>query len=147
MARTISQNGLNLIKKFEGCRLVAYADQGGIITIGYGHTGNIAPGFMITQEQAEEFLREDLEHTQAGIDAMVHVPLSQNQYDALCSFVFNIGRGHFKDSTCLDRLNKGSYSEAAAWMLPWHRVAGVENEGLLKRRMEERDLFLRPDNV
>lgn len=141
----ISQTGLNLIKKFEGCRLTSYQDQGGVWTIGYGHTGNIGAGMVITPQTADELLLADLEHVQSGLECMVTVPLTQNQWDALCSLVFNIGRGHFKDSTCLDRLNKGMYLEAANWILPWHKVNGFENEGLLARRTEERALFLRPD--
>lgn len=141
----ISANGIALIKKFEGCKLTSYQDQGGLWTIGYGHTGNIGPGMVIQQCDANDLLLQDLEHTEAGIECMVNVPLTQNQFDALCSFVFNIGRGNFKDSTCLSRLNQGKYLEAANWLLPWHRINGIENEGLLTRRTEERALFLKPD--
>ena len=147
MAKQISQNGINLLKQFEGLRLTSYPDQGGLYTVGYGHVGNVGPGMTITPEQAEEFLREDLTHTENGINCMVNVPLTQNQFDALCSFVFNIGRGNFKDSTCLAKLNQGLSQEAATWMLPWHRIHGIENEGLLKRREAERDLFLKPDDA
>ena len=140
----ISQNGIDLIKKFEGCRLVSYQDQAGIWTVGFGKTSDVGPGLTITQEQADAFLLNDITHTETGILCMVDVPLTQNQFDALCSFVYNIGRGNFKSSTCLDRLNKSMYIEAANWMLPWHKVAGVENEGLLARRTAERELFLTP---
>lgn len=147
MARTISPAGIALIKQFEGCKLTSYQDQRGIWTVGYGHTGNIGPGMTITQEQADAFLLEDLHHTETGILCQVHVPLSQNQFDALVSFAYNIGLGNFKDSTCLAKLNEGQYQDAANWMLPWHHVNGVENEGLLNRRTAERDLFLKPDDV
>ena len=138
-----SQNGINLIKQFEGCRLTSYQDGGGVWTIGYGSTGNVGPGLVWTQEQADQALSEDLLHTETGINCMVTVPLTQNQFDALVSFVFNIGKGNFKDSTCLARLNAGLYLDAANWILPWHRIGSIENEGLLRRRTAERELFLK----
>lgn len=139
-----SQNGIDLIKKFEGCRLTTYEDEGGLPTIGYGHTGNIEMGLTITQDQADQYLSDDLIHTETGIECMVNVPLNQNQFDALVSLVFNIGRGNFKDSTCLQRLNSGLYFEAANWILPWHKIHGVESESLANRRTAERALFLTP---
>lgn len=146
MARKINQLGLNLLKAAEGCRLTSYKDITGVWTIGYGHTGNVTEGQHITQDQADEFLRQDLDHVEAGIDCMVHVPLSGNQFSALCSLVYNIGRGHFKSSTCLAKLNEGKYAEAANWILPWCKAGGVEVEALSDRRIAERLLFLKDVN-
>lgn len=147
MPRKCNQAGLNLIKTSEGLRLRSYKDIVGVWTIGYGHTGNVQEGQNITQEQADQLLQQDLEHVEAGIECMVHVPLTDNQFSALCSLVFNIGRGHFKDSTCLRLLNEGKYAEAANWILPWCKAGGVEVEALADRRVAERNLFLKPDEA
>jgi lysozyme len=119
----------------------------GIWTVGYGHTGGVTEGQNITLEQADALLEQDLEHVETAILCLVTAPLSDNQFSALCSLVFNIGAGHFKDSTLLKRLNEGKYADAANWFLPWNRAGGKEVEALADRRRAERALFLRPDNV
>lgn len=141
--RTINTEGLELIKHFEGLRLTSYQDGNGIWTIGYGHTLKVEPGMSITQDQADLFLRLDLDHTQTGIMCMVDVPLSDNQFSALCSLVFNIGLGHFKDSTCLSKLNSGDYASACNWIGVWNKIAGKESDGLMQRRHSEQQLFLK----
>lgn len=93
MEYTTSKEGMELIKSFEGCRLKAYQDVAGIWTIGYGHTGNVRPGMSITQEQAETFLRADLKKFEQCINRCVAVPLTQNMFDALVSFTYNVGTG------------------------------------------------------
>ena len=88
----ISKQGLELIKSFEGCRLKAYQDIGGVWTIGYGHTDNVKSGDIITQKKADELLLKDLERFEKHVNTYVPIyDFNQNQYDALVSFAFNIG--------------------------------------------------------
>lgn len=142
--RRINEAGLSLLKAFEGCRLRAYKDQGGVITIGYGHTP-AEEGQNITQDQVEELLARDLDKFETGICVQVTTPLSDNQFSALVCFSFNIGLGNFHDSTLKRKLNEGKYQEAANWFLPWHKIHGVEVEALLHRREAEMQLFLKPN--
>ena len=100
-----SQNGINLIKKYEGCRLTAYKCPAGLWTIGYGHTKNVKSGQKITQKQAENFLKQDLKTFEKGVEKAVKVRLNQNQFDALVSFAYNCGLGALKTSTLLRKLN------------------------------------------
>ena len=137
-----SQKGIDLIKKFEGCRLEAYKCPAGIWTIGYGHTKGVKDGQIITQEQAEEFLREDLRIFEQTVESCVKVPLSQNQFDALVSFCYNCGSGALKTSTLLRLLNEGNYSSAADQFLRWNKAGGKVLVGLTRRREEEREMFL-----
>lgn len=137
-----SQKGIDLIKKFEGCRLEAYKCPAGIWTIGYGHTKGVKDGQIITQEQAEEFLREDLRIFEQTVESCVKVPLSQNQFDALVSFCYNCGSGALKTSTLLRLLNEGNYSEAGEQFLRWNKAGGKVLVGLTRRREEEREMFL-----
>ena len=137
-----SQKGIDLIKKFEGCRLEAYKCPAGIWTIGYGHTKGVKDGMIISREQAKEFLREDLRIFEQAVEACVKVPLSQNQFDALVSFCYNCGSGALKTSTLLRLLNEGKYSEAGEQFLRWNKAGGKVLVGLTRRREEERELFL-----
>lgn len=137
-----SQKGIDLIKKFEGCRLEAYKCPAGIWTIGYGHTKGVKDGQIITQEQAEEFLREDLRIFEQAVESCVKVPLSQNQFDALVSFCYNCGSGALKTSTLLRLLNEGKYKDASEQFLRWNKAGGKVLAGLTRRREEERELFL-----
>jgi len=138
-----SNNGMNLIKAFEGLRLAAYQDSVGIWTDGYGHTHNVKKGDMITQEQADRFLKEDLAVAELSIVTNVKVPLSQNQFDALASFIFNLGSGNFTQSTLLKKLNAGDYAGAANEFGRWVQAGGKTLPGLVKRRAAERELFLK----
>lgn len=137
-----SQKGIDLIKKFEGCRLEAYKCPAGVWTIGYGHTKGVQNGQKITQAQAEEFLIEDLKVYEKAVESCVKVPLSQNQFDALVSFCYNCGSGALKTSTLLRLLNEGKYSEAGEQFLRWNKAGGKVLVGLTRRREEERELFL-----
>lgn len=137
-----SQKGIDLIKKFEGCRLEAYKCPAGIWTIGYGHTKGVQNGQKTTQAQAEEFLREDLKIYEQAVEACVKVPLSQNQFDALVSFCYNCGAEALRTSTLLRLLNEGKYSEAGEQFLRWNKAGGKVLVGLTRRREEERELFL-----
>lgn len=137
-----SDHGVQFIKRFEGLRLDAYLCSAGVPTIGYGHTKGVKIGDKITQEQADTFLREDLEPCERAVDELVKVPLTQGQGDALASFIFNLGRGAFSSSTLLKWLNRGDYEGAAGQFERWCRAGGKVLPGLLKRRHAEAAMFL-----
>ena len=139
---------LNIIKEFEGLRLSAYDDSVGIQTIGYGTTrypnGNkVKRGDKITLEQAEQYLRHDLTKFEDDVNSLVKVPLTQNQFDALTSLVYNIGSGAFSKSTLLKKLNAKDYKGAADQFLVWNKAGGRTLQGLVNRRTKERQLFLK----
>ncbi len=136
-----SQACIDLVKASEGCRLTAYRDSVGVLTIGYGSTGGIKEGQTITQEQAEEMLVDDLDAAAEGVRKLVTVPLNQGQFDALCDFVFNLGEGRLRESTLLRRLNAGLYQQAAAQFQFWVMAGGKQLPGLVKRRAAERAMF------
>ena len=141
----ISENGLNFIKEFEGLELTAYRCSAGVLTIGYGHTGSdVTTGLTITKEQAYAFLTEDTKSAQQCVSSFVNVKVNQNEYDALISFVFNIGTTAFVNSTLLKLLNEGeSKLVVAAEFLRWVKAGGDEDvPGLVRRRGAERKLFL-----
>ena len=144
----LSDNGESFIKGFEKLSLAAYQDQAGIWTIGWGHTGGVQPGEEITQDQAELYFKSDVATAIGAVNRCVKVALTQNQFDALVSFVYNIGAYAFKGSHVLELLNDLNYLDAANHLLKWDHVTigGVlqESEGLLNRRMAERKLFLCP---
>lgn len=135
-----SKNGIELIKKFEGCRLTAYRCAAGVWTIGYGHTEGVKAGQSITQAQAESFLKDGLMKYEKNVekyDGKYH--WNQNEFDALVSFAFNIGS--------IDQLtaNGTRNREAIAGKMPqYNKAAGKAFDGLTKRRAAERELFLKP---
>lgn len=141
--RQINKAGLDLIKFFEGLRLKAYKDSVGVWTIGYGHTRTATPGMSISEPEAEALLREDLKDAQGGVDRLVKQQLSDNEYAALVSFVFNLGAGNFSRSTLLKKLNAGDRKGAAEQFLVWNKAGGQVLAGLTRRRKAERDLFLK----
>lgn len=139
----ISQKGIDLIKNFEGCRLTAYRCPANILTIGYGHTGSdVVTGQKITQEQAEKLLKSDLLVHCNNVSRLVKAPLTQNQFDALVSFEFNVGYGNFASSTMLKLLNQKKYREAAAQFDRWVYANKKVLAGLVRRRAAEKTLFL-----
>ena len=138
----ISQFGIDAIKDYEGVRLKAYDDGVGIWTIGVGHTKGVKRGDEITMAQVDEFLRADLEDAESAVRLNVKVPLEQCQFDALVSFVFNVGAVAFKSSTLLKKLNAGGYDGAADEFLRWNKAGGRVLAGLTKRRISERMMFL-----
>ena len=143
MAREVNEAGLALIREFEGCRLDAYLCPAGIPTIGYGATGpDIRMGMVWTQEQADARLVEDLARFAAGVERLVQVDLTDNQFAALVSFAYNVGLGALRDSTLLRKLNAGDYLGAADQLPRWARAGGRIMPGLTRRRAAERDLFL-----
>lgn len=140
--RQTSQAGIDLIKKFEGCSLVAYRDSAGILTIGYGSTSNVVAGESISQQEADIRLERDLGWAQACVDRKVGPNLTQNQFDALVSLVFNLGCPAFSGSRLLRLLNAGEIFAAAQEFPKWDHAGGQVLAGLTARRVAERQLFL-----
>ncbi len=138
----INANGLRILKSFEGLRLEAYLDAVGVWTIGYGTTADVVPGMQISQAQAEAFLKRDLATFEAAIANTVTVPLTDDQFSALVSFIYNIGATEFAGSTLLQLLNQKDYLEAADQLLRWNKGGTQELPGLTRRRQAERALFL-----
>lgn len=139
----ISQNGINLIKKFEGCSLKAYKCPAGVWTIGYGHTNKVFADDMITQEEAETLLKQDLIIHCNNVTKLVKTPLNQNQFDALVSFEYNVGYTAFQNSTLLKLLNQKKYNEAAEQFDRWVYAGKTKLAGLVNRRKAEKELFLK----
>ena len=139
----ITQEGLDLIKSFEGLRLQAYQDAVGVWTIGYGHTRGVAQGMRITEAEAEEFLRKDVEDFERGVAARVRPPLNPNEFSALVSFAFNVGLANLARSTALRLLNKERRLEAAEALTWWNKAGGRVLPGLVRRRHAEKALFLK----
>ena len=137
-----SQKGIALIKSFEGLRLKSYQDSVGVWTIGYGTTRGIGPSMSITIEQAERMLMNDIARFEPELDKLAKVPLNQSQWDALTSFVYNLGATNLGSSTLLKRLNAGDYSGAAEQFPRWNNAGGQVLAGLTKRRAAERQMFL-----
>lgn len=137
----MNQAGLDLLKSFEGLRLEAYQDQGGVWTIGYGHTRTAHEGMVITAEFAEELLKSDLAETIRRVAALVKVFTTENERAALEVFTFNVGAGNLQSSTLLRLLNQGDYGGAADQFLAWDKVHGQVVAGLQRRRFAERALF------
>ena len=136
-----SDEGIKAIEQFEGLRLDAYQDSVGVWTIGVGHTKGVHGGLTITQEDAENLLREDLKDAENAVNFQVKVPLAQGQFDALVSFVFNLGAGALASSTLLRLLNSGDYDGAREQFKRWDKAGGVELPGLLARRNAEAEMF------
>ncbi len=137
----VSQKGIDHIKRWEGCRTNAYKCPAGVWTIGYGHTRTAKPGQMISHEEAERLLREDISRFEEGVRAYVRVPLSQGQFDALVSFAYNIGNEAFRKSTLVRLLNEGKYQTAALQLHRWVNAGGKKLTGLVQRRNDEYGLF------
>ncbi len=134
--------GLALTKNFEGCVLTAYADQGGVWTIGYGHTGpGVHAGLTVTQDQADAFLESDIAGSVACVNKLVTAEISQNQFDSLVDFVFNLGCASLAQSTLLRSVNTGDLAGAATQFLRWDHIRGVVISGLTRRRQAEATLF------
>ena len=140
-----SDHGIEIIKAHEGLRLMAYPDPGTggePWTIGYGHTGNVRPGIAISEEQAEDLLREDLMKFEAAVEELLPIELSQSEFDALVSFAFNVGSYALQTSTLRKRLLAGEprcqvYQEE---LKRWNKGGSGVMPGLVRRRQEEADL-------
>jgi len=144
-----SPEGVARIKRHELLRLKAYLCPAGVPTIGWGSTRGVAMGMVITEQQADARLVSDLATAENAIEKHVKVPLTQNQFDALVSFVFNVGVKNFQPSTLLKLLNSGKYDAAADQLQRWCHAKDPKSgkvgvlPGLVKRRAEEKEVFLR----
>ncbi len=139
----ITNNGIELIKKFEGFRSHKYLDVGGKPTIGYGHLIKKGEGYeVIGRDKAEELLRQDIQKAEDAVKKNVKIELSDAEYSSLVSLVYNIGSGAFRRSTLLKRLNENKKDKVPAEMLRWHKVQGKPNRGLIRRRAAEANMFL-----
>lgn len=138
-----STRGTELIKKHEGLRLKAYQCPGGVWTIGYGHTRKVEENQSITKERAESLLSGDIRFSEEAVKLFVKVPVNQNEFDALVSFTFNVGSANLKKSTLLKLINKNEFLKAAGEYPKWIYSKGKILPGLVIRRNDEKELFLR----
>lgn len=147
-----SENGIHLIKRFEGLHkkteegdVRSYRCPAGRWTIGWGHVKGVRSGMRATEEECTAFLRQDLEVCEEAVERLVKVDLSQNQFDSLVSFVFNLGETNFRKSTLLAKINKSQLDEVPSEFLRWNkaRVGGELKvlAGLTRRRTAEAALF------
>lgn len=149
--RQVNQAGIDLIRRFEGCRLEAYPDPatgGAPWTIGYGATGpGIEPGVVWTQEEAEARLAEDVQRFADAVERALTVDVSDNEFAAMVSLAFNIGAAAFRKSTLLRLVNDGHFEAAAQQFERWNRAGGRVMAGLTRRRKAERALFETPGDA
>lgn len=137
----ISDEGISLVKKFEGCKLEAYQCAAGVWTIGYGSTHGVQEGDVWSQEKAEVMLIDELEEYGKYVEELVTLPLNQCQFDALASWTFNLGPSNLRSSTMLKVLNSGDYEGVPNQIKRWNKVNGQVNDGLIRRREAEALLF------
>lgn len=137
-----NEKGVAIIKSFEGLRLEAYKCSSDRWSIGYGHAHNVKPGQKITTEFAEELFKEDLKIAEDAVKRLVKVPLTENEFSALTSLVFNVGQGELAKSRLLKHLNAGEKELAAEeFSKGWDTSNGKVELGLVRRRAAERNLF------
>jgi lysozyme len=138
----LSREGELFIKSKEQLRLEAYQDSVGIWTIGWGHILGVKPGDVCTIDQAQEWFWSDMAPREACVNSLVTVALTQQQFDALCSFTFNLGCTALRNSTMLKLINAGDYAGAADQLTRWNHAGGEVVAGLTIRRGQEREMFL-----
>ena len=144
----VSDKCINTIKHHEGFVRKPYQDPIGLWTVGVGHLigdGKKLPkewNKEFTDEEVDNILCEDLERFEIGIQRLTKVSLTQSQFDALVSFSFNVGLGNFQSSTLRSKLNRGDYEGASNEFPKWRKAGGKILKGLVKRRADERNLFL-----
>ena len=140
-----SPKGIALIKEFEGLRLKAYQCPGGVWTIGYGHTAGVKSGMVITEAQAEEYLKADLIAFERYLNGL-GLALNQNQFDALVSFIYNVGTGNFSSSTLLRKVRANPQDNSIMdEFLRWVYSKGRVLPGLQRRRLDEMKLYFSND--
>lgn len=137
----INKEGIELIKHFESLRLEAYQDSVGVWTIGWGHTKNVFKGMKITKEEAEEFLKKDLEVFENLVNDLLEVEINDNQFSALVSFSFNLGINNLKKSTLLKLINEKDFFNSSKEFVKWSNAGGRRLKGLVRRRLSERNLY------
>ena len=140
-----SPKGIALIKEFEGLRLKAYKCPGGVWTIGYGHTVGVKPGMVISEAQAEEYLKADLIAFERYLNGL-RLALNQNQFDVLISFIYNVGTGNFSSSTLLRKVRANPQDNSIMdEFLRWVYSKGRVLPGLQRRRLDEMKLYFSND--
>jgi len=140
-----SHKGIALIKEFEGLRLKAYKCPGGVWTIGYGHTAGVKPGMVISEAQAEEYLMADLIASEKYLNDL-RLAINQNQFDALISFIYNVGTGNFSRSTLLRKVRANPQDNSIMdEFLRWVYSKGRVLPGLQRRRLAEMKLYFSND--
>ena len=151
MVKVINDKGLDLIKSFEGFSSDPYKCVAGIWTIGFGSiygedNKRVTPDHpSVTDSKATELMKRDLWAIEYKVSRLVKVPISSNQFSAICSFVYNVGSGAFQRSTARMKLNREDYQGCADEFLKWKYANKKVIPGLLRRRYAERDLFLSED--
>lgn len=143
MKMTYSKSGVALTERFEGCKLTAYQDSVGVWTIGYGHTHGVREGMTCTQAQADAWLLQDIASAAAAVNLFVTIPdLTQNEFDALVDFAFNLGSDSLHRSSLLNMVNHHQLAAAVREFPKWDHAGGKELAGLLARRLAEQQEFL-----
>ncbi len=138
----INARGLAIIKKWEGCSLTAYKCPANVWTIGFGHTGDVKEGQVITQHQADTILDYDLDRFEEGVANLLRgTKPTENQFSALVSFAFNVGLAALTNSTLLKKYRRGDLEGAANEFARWNKAGGKTLAGLTKRRADEAALF------
>ena len=145
----INQAGIDLIKRWEGCKLKAYKDVAGIWTVGYGLTSRagfieVGPNTILTQEEADWYLEKVVDDFASKIRPMITAPINENQFAAFVSLAYNIGVGAFQKSSALRRFNAGNLTKVPDAMRMWKKAGGKVVQGLVNRRESEIKLFLTP---
>ena len=139
---TTSDKGFKLIKEFEGCKLYAYRCPAGVLTIGYGHTKGVKAGMAITQDMANKYLQEDVKFAENALNKM-GIKFSQNEFDALVSWLFNLGEGNFNTSTLKKKIiAKAPAYEITDQIIKWIKAGGKVQTGLQKRRIAEANMYI-----
>lgn len=138
--------GIKLLKQFEGWRSKAYRCSAGVLTIGYGHTSmagppKVTPSMTITKAQGEAILKKDLKKYEKAVNDYVRVQLTQEQFDALVSFCYNVGPGNFKKSSVLRYVNARRFDDVPSRLMLWNKAGGRVLRGLTRRRAAEGELF------
>lgn len=139
-----NEEGLDLIRRFEGLRLKADRCPAGVLTIGYGHTKGVNDDDAITVETAERLLLQDVTAVEEDMRGLIQRHLNDNQWSACVSWVYNLGATRIRASRTLSLLNRGLFPEFSSALLTWNKAGGRELPGLTRRREAERELFLRP---
>lgn len=148
MLLKINEAGLELIKHYEGWREAVYLCSAARATIGWGSTwdrnGNAVTlnHSNITKKQGEYLLLREVRHSEAAIRKLIKSELTENMFSSLCSFIYNVGSGNFQKSTLRMKLNRGQYESAADEFPKWRKAGGRVVNGLVRRRKQERELFL-----
>lgn len=136
-----SQQGIDLIKHFEGCKLEAYRCSANVWTHGYGHVKHVQEGDKVTQDEAEDNLILDISMVETHMTRLIHVPLAQHEWDSIVSWCFNLGCGSLRRSTMLNVLNSGDLEGVTKELIRWDNVNGKPSKGLTRRRKAEAHLF------